>query len=436
MARVLVIDDESDNRALVVTLLRYAGHEACEAGDGAQGLLIAQAQRPDLVVCDLLMPTMDGYEFVRRLRNETGIAHTEVIFWTATFLEREARKLALACGVTRVLTKPTEPELILETVAQALAQVAPAAAGRVVTLPQPRADDFSAEHLRVVSDKLLAKVAELEVANQRLSALNQMSLLLASERDPHTLLDRLCRGARELLGARAAVLCVKDPRNGADLHRSVWGLDAEQAEAARALPFMVPVAQSTLIERRPQRFGPAGPADAPVELGAGLPPLASGLIVPVASLEHVYGWLLLIDKLGEPGFSADDEALLVTHAAQAGRIFENGSLYARVQRHLADLRVEIAERQRGEAQLRQSEARLAGLVESAMDGIVAVDNALRIVLFNPAAAQMFGYRTAEMLGQPLDRLLPEDHRGTHDSAVRAFGSGGAGRARWGAWRAP
>lgn len=109
MARVLVVDDVAVNRELVVTLLRYAGHELVEAANGEEALAQARAFRPDLVVCDILMPTMDGYEFVRRLRSDPAIAHTEIVFYTATFLEEEARVLAAACGVRHVLSSPASP---------------------------------------------------------------------------------------------------------------------------------------------------------------------------------------------------------------------------------------------------------------------------------------------------------------------------------------
>ncbi|HEY0957287.1 MAG TPA: response regulator, partial [Roseateles sp.] len=196
MARVLVVDDQAVNRDLLVTLLKYAGHEPLEAADGHLALTQARAAHPELVICDLLMPTMDGYEFVRQLRADPAIAHTQVIFYTATFMEREARQLAQACGVSRVLIKPTEPQEILRVIAQSL-QGAPAA--------EPLADtaQFDREHLRLLTDKLALKVNELEAANQRLSALTDLNLQLASEHDPHLLLDKVCRGARDLLGARA-----------------------------------------------------------------------------------------------------------------------------------------------------------------------------------------------------------------------------------------
>src|SRR5215211_9017455 len=114
MPTILVVDDRAPNRDLLTTLLGYAGHAALESADAEHALEIVRAERPDLVIADVLMPSIDGFEFVRRLRNDPEIAQTQVIFYTATYLEAEARALAEACGVVYVLVKPAEPQLILE----------------------------------------------------------------------------------------------------------------------------------------------------------------------------------------------------------------------------------------------------------------------------------------------------------------------------------
>jgi len=64
----LIVDDLTANRTLFVTLLRHQGHRLLEASDGSEALAAIQADRPDLVITDVLMPVMDGYEFVRQLR--------------------------------------------------------------------------------------------------------------------------------------------------------------------------------------------------------------------------------------------------------------------------------------------------------------------------------------------------------------------------------
>jgi PAS domain S-box-containing protein len=85
---------------------------------------------------------------------------------------------------------------------------------------------------------------------------------------------------------------------------------------------------------------------------------------------------------------------------------------------------EVAARERAEEALRASEARLKGIISSAMDAIVTIDAEQRITLFNAAAEQMFRCSAAEMIGQPLDRLIPERFRQVHRAHVRTFGETG------------
>jgi len=339
MAKVLVVDDHASNRELLVTLLKYAGHSSLEAADGHLALAQVRDMRPDLVICDILMPTMDGYEFVRQLRADPDIAHTEVIFYTATFMEREARSLAASCGVSTVLIKPSEPEDVLRTVEQALGRSAMAA---------PVADEsqFDREHLRLLTDKLALKVDELEHANQRLSALTDLNLQLASERDPHVLLDKVCRGARDLLGARYAVLVVRDNDGGESTHVSSWGLAPAQADGLQSLAVDAGLLGQVMVDGRARRF--TNPSGDPLDAGlpADFPPSHNGLIAPIVSLHRAYGWILLIDKLGAEAFADADEHILAIYGAQSGRIYENGSLYKQIKRTAEQLEIEVEERKR------------------------------------------------------------------------------------------
>jgi signal transduction histidine kinase/CheY-like chemotaxis protein len=333
MARVLVVDDHASNRDLIVTLLGYAGHQVDEAADGAEALQKVRALRPALVICDILMPTMDGYEFVRRLRADAEFAQTEVVFCTATFMESEARKLAASCGVGQILFKPCEPQDILDVVQAALAHD---------RLPGPApaaAEDFDRDHLRLVTDKLVAQSNELLHTNERLSALTELNLRLASERDPYSLLSQVCRGARDLIGARYAILGVRHKNGDDTAHFATWGLDPELSGPFDPKDLAAGVLGTVMQERAPRRF--LNPSGDPARLGfpASCPPFSSGLVAPIVSLHQSFGWILLIDKLGADAFTADDERLLAIHAAQAGRIYENGSLYQSMKHYAEQLQI-------------------------------------------------------------------------------------------------
>ena len=343
MAKVLVVDDQASNRELLVTLLKYANHSSLEAADGHLALAQVREARPDLVICDILMPTMDGYEFVRQLRADPDIAHTEVIFYTATFMEREARSLAASCGVSTVLIKPSEPQDILRTIEEALGRSAVAAP---VAAPVADESQFDREHLRLLTDKLALKVNELEHANQRLSALTDLNLQLASERDPLVLLDKVCRGARDLLGARYAVLAVRDKNDGESTHVSSWGLAPAQADRLPSLAIDAGLLGQLMVDGRVRRFTNPGGDPVAAGLPTDFPPFHSGLVAPIVSLHRAYGWILLVDKLGADTFADDDERILAIYSAQAGRIYENGSLYKQIKHTAEQLEIEVEERKR------------------------------------------------------------------------------------------
>jgi diguanylate cyclase (GGDEF)-like protein len=328
MAKILVVDDSPVNRELIAAVLRRAQHQVVEAADGAEALKRVRAERPTLVICDILMPTMDGYEFVRRMRADREVAGTSVIFCTATFLEREARQLAESCGVLRVLTKPVDVKTFSRIVDQALAQHSRSS---IDTLEDTR--EFDREHVRLVNDKLIERGANLEIANRRLSALTELNLALASERDPNLLLDQVCRGARELIGARFAALAVRDLRTGECVRFGTWGLGPEEAERLGTPLIDSGIFSQVMRESRARRV--VNPGGNPTSIGVSpvFPPVHSALIVPLVSLNHCHGWVFLGDKVGADAFSEEDERLLSIHAAQAGRIYENGMLYTRANRH-------------------------------------------------------------------------------------------------------
>jgi two-component system, sensor histidine kinase len=159
MASILVLDDRPVERELLELVLGSAGHTVLQAANGEDALALARAEHPDLIIADVLMPGMDGYQFVRALREDPETAATRVILCTATYDEDEVRRLALACGVSHILIKPVEPEKVLRAVEVALgAQPAPAVLQSV--------ESFEHEQLRAANAKLIQTVAELERASR------------------------------------------------------------------------------------------------------------------------------------------------------------------------------------------------------------------------------------------------------------------------------
>ncbi len=167
MATILIVDTNPADRRLYITLLGNFGHRFLEANDGAEALELARAELPDLIITDILMPHMDGFTLVRRLRAEPLLMGVPVIFQTANYDVSEIHRLARASGIQHVLRKIAEPQEILRAVQTSLKQP---------TIPSklPQTGQLEREHLELLADKLYQKVSELEKANDRLRSLSLM----------------------------------------------------------------------------------------------------------------------------------------------------------------------------------------------------------------------------------------------------------------------
>jgi diguanylate cyclase (GGDEF)-like protein len=345
MAKILIVDDNATIRKLLVALLNHEGHVTIEAVDGADALLAARTQRPQLVISDILMPSMDGYEFVRQLRTDPRLSDTPVIFHTAHYHEREARHLAKTCNVARVLAKPSSTAEICQAVQQALAGT-PAPATDELT------EDFDREHLRLLTNKLSQQTGELRAANARLAALTELNVRLASERDPRVLLESVCHGARNLIASKYAVLAVAERPDGNTLIFSTSGIDLGGRPAEQP-PIDAGALGKVMTEGRAWRVFNSEGRCVDSGLPDSYPPASAIVAVPLSSLTTTYGWLCLADKLGADGFSAEDERILCILGAQVGRIYENGKLFREAQHHAAQLLMEMSKLEQAQARIEQ-----------------------------------------------------------------------------------
>jgi len=119
MARILVVDDDASNLRLAATVLEQAGHEVLNAKGGAEGIAVALAHAPDLVLMDVQMPGMDGVSALRRLRADPRTAVLKVIALTALAMKGDAERL-LAEGFDGYLEKPIRYKEFLASVAALL----------------------------------------------------------------------------------------------------------------------------------------------------------------------------------------------------------------------------------------------------------------------------------------------------------------------------
>ncbi len=118
--RVLIVDDEVEGRTLIREFLEIAGYEPAEAVDGTEGLAKAEALRPDVILLDVRMPGLDGYEVCQGLKENPETTHIPVIFVTAVE-DAALNRLAYQAGAAACLTKPFRREALVAVIEAALA---------------------------------------------------------------------------------------------------------------------------------------------------------------------------------------------------------------------------------------------------------------------------------------------------------------------------
>jgi CheY-like chemotaxis protein len=113
--RILIVEDNEMNRDMLSRRLQRRGFEVCVAADGPQGVAIALSQQPDLILMDLSLPEMDGWEVTRRLKTNDATSEIPIIALTAHAMISDREK-ALAAGCNDYDTKPIEFQRLLSKI--------------------------------------------------------------------------------------------------------------------------------------------------------------------------------------------------------------------------------------------------------------------------------------------------------------------------------
>jgi PAS domain S-box-containing protein len=350
---VLILDHRASDREPLATVIAAEDYRVLEASTGEEALALAQAERPSLIIADILMPTMDGYEFVRALRVHEATSRVPVIFCTATYSADEVRRLAGACGVSRILVKPYEPEEIVRVVAEELSVPSEPA-------PQVPEEQFTREHLRILNAKLIEHVDKLEAANREQTRLHDE--LMRSERltaESLTLLETLLSSAPIGFGFVDRDLCIRRMN--------------ERLAAVNGKPLEDQLGR-TVAENMPELW---------------------------PQLEPLYTWVL------ESGEAVVNRQTIGEPTADPGKTrYWLSSLYPV---SLGDeiigvglIVVDITERK--EAEVIQSI-----VMENMAEGMLVTDAEDRMTFMNPAASRLLGWSEHELRGKPLHAAL-HSHR--------------------------
>ncbi|MBI5092929.1 MAG: sigma-54-dependent Fis family transcriptional regulator [Candidatus Hydrogenedentes bacterium] len=122
MTRILIVDDQRQNLYLLETLLKSHGFEVASAENGAVALELARNAPPAMIIADILMPVMDGFELYRQWKSDARLRSIPFIFYTATYTDIKDEEFSKSLGADRFLTKPQQPEVLLQIIQETLVE--------------------------------------------------------------------------------------------------------------------------------------------------------------------------------------------------------------------------------------------------------------------------------------------------------------------------
>jgi len=384
MGQILIVERYTSSREYLRSVLERLGHQVTEAQDDTEGLECARLTPPAIVFIDILLPTMDGYEFVKALRSQPGQSTLPVIFWTAAYLKREALGLAQECGVLHIADKSALPDEIGWLVEQCL--------GKDATPPAPTPDrELIPDDLRVAQDTAKQRTVDLQTSNRRLSALSELGRAMASQNNVPLLLKELCEGARYLLGARLAFAFTVDFHLGRMNFTHLTGTSSpvQREDIERVCLFWLENLDATKRTARvaadhdvmARAFQAALPRCTKPYLGA----------IMLNPIDGMVGALVLGTKIGVADFDQEDELIASAVAAQAGVAYQNLASGAQLREGLAELEAEIALRRTAESELHDAETDYKSSIETAPYGIYRADLDGKLLMVNRVMAEMLGY---------------------------------------------
>lgn len=166
--KILSVDDKAENLYMIEALLRGHGHEVDSASNGVDALRLAERGNYDLIISDILMPRMDGFQLCREVKKDRRLNRVPFVFYTATYTDPRDASFALSLGADRFLVKPLDPEVFIQTIDEVCA------AERADHSASTEVGENEAVYLKEYNARLITKLEkkmlDLEQINRALEA--------------------------------------------------------------------------------------------------------------------------------------------------------------------------------------------------------------------------------------------------------------------------
>ncbi|MCS7202821.1 MAG: response regulator [Thermodesulfovibrio sp.] len=189
--KVLIVEDNDDDRRLLKINMQHQGCEVIEASNGQEALELALSEKPELIIADILMPKMDGFELLWSLKQDEQTKNIPFIFYSAIYTGEKDKKLAMALGAEAFIEKPKEPEEFYRRVCEIVERCRLKGSSRLPDMELiMKEQDFLKAYSQIVASKLDEKVRELSELSKKYSKLcTEFKTLLDSMPDNIYLLD-------------------------------------------------------------------------------------------------------------------------------------------------------------------------------------------------------------------------------------------------------
>jgi PAS domain S-box-containing protein len=384
MKKLLIVDDNAQNLYMLDIILKTNGFEVEQASNGAEALELAHQNPPEMVISDILMPIMDGFNLCRNWMADERLKRIPFIFYTATYTDRNDESFALSLGADRFLIKPTDPDDFLAVI-QEVFKTHPTREQLVSPEPVQQEDAYYKEYSQVLIHKLEYKMMQLERTNRRLTALYLASCNLVKIKSSTELIHWILRDIVETAGYQQANYFHFDEKENKLFLLDAVGFSEESLTVFKDKLIFSLGEERGLVGRVAQSRQTINIADTSREPCWIVldPTLNSALFVPVHYDNRLFGVIALF-SVEKDAFSVEDEHNIAALANSLAVSIENRKV---------------------EEALRKSEFEYRLLADHMNDMVWLMDMNLKTLYTSPSVQKLLGYTVTEIEALPLEKQV-------------------------------